>query len=121
MRKVAALVEEWAERLLQPPDRPQFVKAAEPPQQRYGSIPRLGVMPSYGDSGEGVLLSGVSGGGPASKAGLKEGDRIVESAGKSVRDINAYMGLLATQKRWNPLDIAIVRDGKKLAIKVTPE
>ena len=78
-------------------------------------------MPSYGDSGEGVLLSGVSDGGPASKAGLKEGDRIVEIAGKPVRDINAYMGLLATQKRGNPIDIAIVREGKKLTIKITPE
>ena len=121
MKKVADMVEELTERLMQTPDRPQFVKAAEPPQQRYGSIPRLGVMPSYGDSGEGVLLSGVSDGGPASKAGLKEGDRIVEIAGKPVRDINAYMGLLATQKRGNPVDIAIVREGKKLTIKVTPE
>jgi hypothetical protein len=121
MRKVADLVEELTERLMEAPDRPIFVKAAEPPQRRYGSIPRLGVMPSYGDSGEGVLLSGVSDGGPASKAGLKEGDRIVEIAGKPVRDINAYMGLLATQKRGSPLEIAIVRDGKKLAIKVTPE
>ena len=78
-------------------------------------------MPSYGDSGEGVLLSGVSDGGPASKAGLKEGDRIVEIGGKSIRDINVYMAVLATQKRGSPVEVAIVREGKKLTIKVTPE
>jgi hypothetical protein len=121
MKKVADLVEELAERLMQTLDRPQFLKAVEPPQQRYGGIPRLGVMPSYGDSGEGVLLSGVSDGGPASKAGLKEGDRIVEIAGKPVRDINAYMGVLATQKRGSAIDIAVVREGRKLMIKITPE
>jgi hypothetical protein len=31
------------------------------------------------------------------------------------------MGLLATQKRGNAIDIAIMREGKKLTIKVTPE
>jgi hypothetical protein len=121
MRKIAEVVEELADRLAETPDRPQFVKVAEPPQTRYGSIPRLGVMPSYGDSGEGVLLSGVSDGGPASKAGLKEGDRIVEIGGKSIRDINVYMAVLATQKRGSPVDVAIVREGKRLTIKVTPE
>jgi hypothetical protein len=121
MIRVADLVEELATKLAKAPTRPQFVKAAEPPQQRYGSIPRLGVMPSYGDAGEGVLLNGVSEGGPASKAGLKEGDRIVEIAGKPVRDINVYMSLLATQKRGSPAEIGIMRDGKKMTIKVTPE
>jgi len=78
-------------------------------------------MPSYGDAGEGVLLNGVSEGGPASKAGLKEGDRIVEIAGKPVRDINVYMSLLATQKRGSPVEIGILRDGKKMVLKVSPE
>jgi hypothetical protein len=121
MKKVADMVEELASGLAESPRRPKYVKAAEPPQQRYGGIPRLGVMPSYGDAGEGVLLNAVSDGGPASKAGLKEGDRIVEIAGKPVRDINVYMSLLATQKRGSPVDIGIIREGKKVTIKITPE
>jgi hypothetical protein len=121
MKKVADMVEQLAWGLTESPTRPKFVKAADPPQQRYGSIPRLGVMPSYSDGGEGVLLSGVSDGGPASKAGLKEGDRIVEIAGKPVRDINVYMSLLAEQKRGSPVDIGIMRDGKKVVLKVSPE
>jgi len=121
MKKVVLLVEELARGLADSPQRPKYVTAAEPPQQRYGGIPRFGVMPSYGDAGEGVLLNAVSDGGPASKAGLKEGDRIIEIAGKPVRDINVYMSLLATQKRGSPVDIGIMRDGKKVTIKITPE
>jgi len=121
MRKVADFVEELGRGLSESPHRPKYVKAVEPQQPRYGDIPRLGVMPSYGDAGEGVLLNAVTDGGPASKAGLKEGDRIVEIAGKSVRDINAYMGVLATQKRGSPVDIGIIRQGKKVTLKITPE
>jgi hypothetical protein len=121
MKKVVDLVEELAIGLAESPSRPQYVKVVEPPQQRYSNIPRLGVMPSYGDAGEGVLLSGVTEGGPAAKAGLREGDRIIEIAGKPVRDINAYMGLLATQKRGTAIDIGLIREGKKTTLKVTPE
>ncbi len=52
---------------------------------------------------------------------MKEGDRIIEIAGKPVRDINVYMSLLATQKRGSPVDIGVMRDGKKVTIKITPE
>lgn len=121
MKKVTDFVEELGRSLAEAPRRPKYVKAVEPPQPRYGDIPRLGVMPSYGDAGEGVLLNAVSDGGPASKAGLKEGDRIIEIAGKSIRDINAYMGVLATQKRGQSIDIGIMREGKKLTLKITPE
>ncbi|HEV2945831.1 MAG TPA: M28 family peptidase, partial [Gemmataceae bacterium] len=121
MKKVVDLVEELTLGLAETPNRPQYVKVVEPPQPRYSNIPRLGVMPSYGDAGEGVLLNAVTEGGPAAKAGLREGDRIIEIAGKPVRDINAYMGLLATQKRGTATDIGFMRDGKKVTLKVTPE
>ncbi len=121
MKKVVELVEELTLSLAESPTRPQYVKVVEPPQPRYSNIPRLGVMPSYGDAGEGVLLNAVTEGGPAAKAGLREGDRIIEIAGKPVRDINAYMGLLATQKRGSAIDIGFMRDGKKLTFKVAPE
>jgi Zn-dependent M28 family amino/carboxypeptidase len=121
MKKVTDFVEKLTESLMESQHRPQFVKASESPQQRYGDIPRLGIMPNYGDAGEGVLLNAISDGGPASKSGLREGDRIVEIGGKPVRDINAYMGVLATQKRGTPVDIGIMREGKKVILKITPE
>ena len=85
MRRVVDLTEELGAHLAAVPERPEYVKVAGPSLSPGASGPRLGIMPDYGDDAEGVLLGGVSEGGPAAKAGLKEGDRIVDIAGQPVR------------------------------------
>ena len=75
----------------------------------------------YGAEGDGVVVSGVLEGRPAAKAGLKEGDRIVELAGKTVKNLEGYMALMAGHKGGDVFDIGILRDGKKLTLKVTLE
>ena len=56
--------------------------------------------------------------GPAAKAGLKTGDRIVELAGKPVKNITTYMEAMAAQKKGDTIEVTVVRDGKKQNIKV---
>jgi hypothetical protein len=86
------------------------------------SGPTLGIMPSYDESVKGVRLDGVSPGGPAEKAGLKDGDVIVEIAGKPVTDINVYMTLMNQQKPSVEIEVTVIRKGgKKEAIKITPQ
>src|SRR5438105_12518101 len=97
-------------------DRPHYVEVAtpRPSGQTYGSVPRIGIRPSYSDdNAEGVLLDGVAAGGPAAKAGMKEGDRIVEIAGKPVKNLEGYMSLIAGHKPGEGLDIGILRGSKK--------
>jgi hypothetical protein len=122
MGRVTDFVEELADRLRNDPKRPEFVrvKGEASGRMRMGG-PRLGIMPSYGDDQEGVLLSGVSPGTPAAKADLKEGDRIVELAGKPVKNLEAYMALMAGQKKGDWLAVGILRGGKKMTITVTLE
>src|SRR5262249_19012323 len=96
MAKVADLTEELIDHLAHQPERPQYVKV-DGGQTGGGpgrGGPRLGIMPSYGDDKEGVLLEGVSKDMPAEKAGLKEGDRIVEIGGKPVKNLEVYMVLM---------------------------
>jgi hypothetical protein len=81
-------------------------------------IPRLGIRPNYGDEKEGVLIDGVSDGMPAAGAGLKAGDRIVELGGKPVKDLEAYMQLLPAAVKGDTVDAGIVREGKKIAVKI---
>lgn len=122
MRRIVEMTEEAIQHLATTTDRPQYqeVKQTASSQPRTQG-PRLGIMPSYGDEGEGLLVDGVSDGGPAAKGGVKKGDRIVEIAGKPVKNIEGYMSLLRDHKRGEPLEIGVMRDKKKITLKVTPE
>ncbi len=124
MRRVVDFVEELLLELTRTPQRPVFVKVVEPSTARAVgklSIPRLGIRPDYGYEGEGVMLSGVTDGGPAAKVGLKEGDCIVGVGGKPVPNLPGYMAVLANHKAGQPVQLEIKRDGKMMQVQVVPE
>jgi Zn-dependent M28 family amino/carboxypeptidase len=124
MARVANLVQEVVQRLTELPERPLYVKVPEPrPSRPYGNMPRLGIRPSYGDveEDEGVLVGGVGEGGPADQAGVREDDRIVELAGQRILNIDAYMAVLLKHKRGEVLEVGILRNGKRMTLKVKPE
>ncbi len=100
-------------------DKPMTVKVKL--ESAYANMPRLGIRPSYSDEGEGVLLDGVSDDLPAARAGLEKDDRIVQIAGKPVKNLEDYMEILGGQKKGGTIDVGIVRDGKKMTVKVKLE
>lgn len=81
----------------------------------------LGTIPDYTTEVKGVKLSGVRGGSPAEKAGLRGGDVIVEFAGQKITNIYDYTYALDAAKIGKPTHMLIERDGKRVAITVTPE
>jgi Peptidase family M28/PDZ domain/PA domain len=122
MARVADFVEQTVLQLDSLPERPRYVKVNTPAMDRtYISGPRLGIQPSYGDPEDGVLLSGVSPETPAARAGLREGDRILEMAGKPVKNLQVYMAIMSGQKKGDLLDVGVLRGGKRLTIKVKLE
>ncbi len=122
MRRVADLVQDVVAALAQSPDRPEYVRVVEQQMARpEGNIPRLGIRPDYAHDGEGVMLSGVTDGGAAAKAGLKEGDCIVGLGGKPVKNLQGYMVLLSNHKIGEPVQLEVQRGGQKLTFKVVPE
>lgn len=83
---------------------------------------RLGIMPSYGDAdGEGFEITGVVEGGPAAKAGMKDDDRIFKIGDKKVSDVYTYMEALRECKAGQTIPVTVIRDGKKLVLKVKAE
>jgi hypothetical protein len=123
MKKVVDITEDTIRRL-STMERPQFVETARPARTGgRGNLPRLGIMPgSYNEAEEkGVLVGAVIKDGPAEKSGLKEGDYIVEIAGKPVKNMTAYMAILGEQKRGEPLELTVERAGKRQKISVKPE
>jgi membrane-associated protease RseP (regulator of RpoE activity) len=69
----------------------------------------------------GVLVEHVRRGGPAEKAGLKEGDILLEFNGQKLTDVKGCLGLIAASKAGAPVPVKVLREGKPLTVNVIPD
>jgi len=69
-------------------------------------------------SSEGALVSEVTAGSPAEKAGLKDGDFIIEFDGKKILDNNQLMHLIATYRPGTRLSLKLIRDSRERTLTV---
>jgi serine protease Do len=67
---------------------------------------------------EGVFVKQVSAGGPADKAGIKEGDVIVAISGKPIHGGDELIGMVTATPVGNTLNVTVLRDGKRDEHKV---
>lgn len=82
----------------------------------------LGTIPDYsGDTKgkDGVLLAGVRPGGPADQAGIQRGDLLVKLGTHDVRNVEDFMFVLRNSKPGETTTAVVMRDGKRLELKVT--
>jgi hypothetical protein len=123
MRRITDYAEKIIAELATDKDRPVYVEVAGSFTPGGGGPkgPRLGIAPDYEEDKKGVVVGSVSKDGPAEKGGIQKGDLIVEIAGKAVTNINTYMAIMGQQKSGQPLEIGVLRDGKKLQLKVVPQ
>ncbi|MDY3551247.1 M28 family peptidase [Gemmata sp. JC717] len=126
LKKTADFAQSLADDLTTRSTAPKFQAVSDPwrdpteaPRGPQG--PRLGVRPDYMYEGEGMRLEGVTPGGVAEKTGLKDGDIIVEVAGKPTPNVGAYMTAMSAQKIGTTIDIVVDRKGKKLTLKANLE
>jgi len=118
--KIAALVSDLAFGVAERPAALSLQRAAAAPLpagdlRSYGAS--LGTIPDYAGAGEGVtgmLLAGVRPGGPADKAGLQRGDRIVELGGREIRSVEDLMFVLRQAHPGEVVLVIFVRDGERL-------
>jgi aminopeptidase YwaD len=80
----------------------------------------LGTIPNYADSNDGLTLDGVREDSPASKAGLKAGDKIVKMGGREVKNVYDYTYALGEMKAGQEYEVEVVRGSEKLMLKITP-
>lgn len=110
--------------LISADERPEYVRV-ERSQSEEGSRDTLraylGTIPDYTTEGTGVKLSGVRAEGPADKAGLKGGDVIVEFGGQKITNIYDYTYALDAVKIGEPVEVVVLREGKRVKLTVTPE
>src|SRR5262249_50084335 len=107
MKRIADWTEDMVNRLAAAAKRPEYVEQKSLPSGGGRDGPRIGIRPSYGDDEPGVLIEGVSSGGPAERGGLKPGDRIVFLDGKPVKDLTTYMTLMAATKKGDTVQLTL--------------
>ena len=104
-------------------DPPVFAKV-EPQTRGRGARDGIrlytGTIPDYATETKGLLLGGVSAGGPAEQAGLQKGDVIVEIAGQSIANVYDYTYALDLMKPDEPVKVLYLRNGEKRETTLTP-
>jgi S1-C subfamily serine protease len=69
----------------------------------------------------GVMATSVDAGGPADRAGLREGDILVRFAGESVGGIDELHRLLTAERAGKRMPVAVLRGVRLVDLAVTPE
>jgi hypothetical protein len=101
--------------------RPTYAVAKSESQGRSGGFRvYLGTIPNYAESNDGLRLDGVREDSPASKAGLKAGDRIVKMGGHEVKNVYDYTYALGEMKAGQEYEVEIVRGNERLTLRITP-
>lgn len=83
-----------------------------------GAARRLGFSPDQGERG--VLVTAVSPGLPAERAGLRAGDEIFAVNGRPVRSVAEYLTLARGFARGREVSLSVSREGEALAIRAVP-
>lgn len=78
----------------------------------------LGIMPDYGFQGKGLRADAVTKDKPAEKAGLKDGDIILQLGKTKIANIYDYMNALGQFKKGDKTAVKVIRDGKTLRFNV---
>ena len=81
--------------------------------------PQLGIH--VRDTAEGVRVEEVGTGSAAEKAGIREGDLVVEFDGERVRSAMQLTRLVRETPEGRQVAVAVMRDGKRQALQATPE
>ncbi|BCX89505.1 serine protease DegQ [Methylomarinovum tepidoasis] len=71
------------------------------------------------DVKEGALISGVTKGSAAEKAGLKPGDVIIGFDGKRVKNSAQLRNLVGLKRVGDKAEVELIRDGKRMTMTVT--
>jgi hypothetical protein len=86
----------------------------------YGAY--LGTIPDYSTmmaSEGGVLLSGVRKDGPADRAGIRGGDKIVAMAGVEIQNLYDMTFVLRDNRPGESIEVVVLREGERIALLAT--
>jgi uncharacterized iron-regulated protein len=93
-----------------------WVTRSNPPEQKR---PRIGIFLKEKDEFEGLWIERVVPGGPAEKAGLLSGDRLIAVEGKEISEVTEIHDALSRKGWGKEISMTVLRDGSQKEITVT--
>jgi len=100
-------------------DKLVFTKTKSTVKQGADFKVTLGVMPDYSSTEEGMKVDAVMEGRPAQKGGIQDGDLIIKMDGRKIKDIYAYMEVLAEHKVGDTISVVVKRGEEEVETEVT--
>lgn len=110
--------------LLQQAERPDYKRITPLEEHKTEKVSRKaswGTIPDFtSETKEGVKIDTVKKDGPADKAGMKNGDIVVEIAGNKITNLYDYNYLMDTAGFGKPIEIIVLRNGKRETLTIVP-
>jgi len=123
--KVLSLVYKTAEKMATETTRLAYTEIQQPRSGTAGSGggygPYFGSVPDFRDDLKGVLFADVTNNSPAAKAGLKQGDLLVEFDGKPIQNLYDFTYALNAKKIGDVVVVVVKRNGQDVKVQVTLE
>jgi Zn-dependent M28 family amino/carboxypeptidase len=120
LAKVVDFADDVTREIVSADERPAYA-AVSGGAARGGQMAYLGVNPDYNADVLGLRLNGTTDGSPAARAGLKEGDVIVQFGTVPVADIQGLAEGLRKYKAGDKVKVTYKRGPEKLDTEVTLE
>jgi aminopeptidase YwaD len=121
MARVVEFAADLTRRVAELSTRPTFQRVTEESGGRRAYKVRTGVIPEFGYDGPGFKISGVAGGSPAEKAGLRGGDVVVRFGDREIRNIYDYMYALGDHRAGETVTLVVQRGEETIELPVTLE
>jgi hypothetical protein len=124
--KVLSLVYMMTDRVADDQKRLEYVEVQEPQQPASSSGgggygPYFGSVPDFRDDLKGVPFADVQNNSPAAKAGLKQGDLLVQFDGKAIENLYDFTYALRAKKPGDVVVVVVKRGGQDVKVNVTLE
>lgn len=116
MTRITNMVIELGEKIALGTPRPKYVRIQQRSSPRSQLRSYIGV--TLGQEDERVILSSIAAGGPAEKAGLKQGDHIDMLGKKKLKSSNELLEHLRTLAPGDTVEVTVIRDAKPIKVKV---
>jgi C-terminal processing protease CtpA/Prc len=118
--RVLDLIADLADTIARGPERPDYQKVKMKSRGERAALKvRMGIMPGFGEDDEdGMSVTGVIEDGPADRAGMQDGDRIISIGENPVNNIYDYMDALSEFEPGQDVVVRITRDGQRISLRV---